>query len=146
MELAIFINGAVPFFTGTPVPFISPTVIGCVQLGATVDYAILLTSRVKEEIRRGKPTRQAVIDASSAAAKSIFSSALVLFAATAGVYFVSDIVLIQSICAMLARGAAISAAVVTVFLTPLLYILEMYYDKHRIKTFCIGGKENEIEN
>ncbi len=146
IELAIFINSAVPYFMGTEIPFISPTIIGCVQLGATVDYAILLTNRLKEERKKGTPLREAVTAAASASSKSIFCSALVLFSATVGVYFVCDIVMVQSICAMLARGAVISAGVIIVFLTPLLYLLESYYDKHRIKTFCIGRNDLSIED
>ncbi len=120
IELAIFINEAIPFFTGADVPFIAPTVIGCVQLGATVDYAILMTTRFMEELKKGKSEFKALSDAAVSSGKSIFQSALVLFCATFGVYCVCNVILVQSICMMLARGAIISLAVIIIFLPVLL--------------------------
>ena len=85
IELAIFINQGIPYFTGTVIPFVSPTIIGCIQLGATVDYAILMTTRFQEELRAGKDRKEAAIAAATSSDSSILTSALVLFAATLGV-------------------------------------------------------------
>ena len=120
IELAIFINEAFPLLTGANVSFIAPTVISCVQLGATVDYAILMTTRFREEIARGGSREEAARRAANAADVSIFQSALVFFAATFGVYCVCNIEIVSSLCAMLARGAVVSAAVIILFLTPVL--------------------------
>jgi predicted RND superfamily exporter protein len=117
IELAIFINQGIPYFTGTVIPFISPTVIGCIQLGATVDYAILMTSRFREELRKGKDRKEAIQIAASASDPSILTSSLVLFCATMGVSMISDIEIIGSICTMLARGALISA-IISIFIMP----------------------------
>ena len=112
IELAVFINEAIPFFSGADVPFIAPTVIGCVQLGATVDYAILMTTRFKEELRKGKSKSDAIKDALSGSCKPVFQSALV-----------------KSICAMLARGAVLSAVVIVVFLPILLSFAEPFINR-----------------
>ncbi|MCI2057704.1 MAG: MMPL family transporter [Oscillibacter sp.] len=117
IELAIFINQGIPYFTGTVIPFVSPTVIGCIQLGATVDYAILMTSRFREELQAGKTREEAIEIAATTADPSILTSSLVLFCATMGVSIISDIEIIGSICTMLARGALISA-VVSIFILP----------------------------
>lgn len=119
IEFAIFLNQGVPYFTGAEVPFVAPTVISCIQLGATVDYAILLTSRFQEELRAGKDRHEAALIAGASSDSAIITSALVLFCATLGVSFVSSIDLIGAICIMLARGAVISA-VVSIFLIPAL--------------------------
>ena len=132
IELAIMINESVPFFTGTEIPFIAPTIIGCVQLGATVDYAILMTSRFREELRNGKDKKQAIIDAAQASCRSIFQSALVFFCATFGVYLVCNVMLVKSICAMLARGAIISALIIMICLPAILYICEGLIEKTTI--------------
>lgn len=141
IELAIFINESVPFFMGTEVPFISPTIIGCVQLGATVDYAILLTSRFREELRKGSDKKQAILTASNESHKSIFQSALVFFSATAGVYFACNIVIVRSICAMLARGAVISGLVIIFILPPILYVLEGVIDKTTVSWKKLKGEK-----
>ena len=117
IELAIFINQGICYFTGASMPFIAPTVISCVQLGATVDYAILMTSRFQEELRNGRDRMEAIRIAADASDASILTSALVLFCATLGVSFVSSIDLIGAICIMLARGALISAGV-SLFIMP----------------------------
>lgn len=129
IELAVFINEAIPFFSGADVPFIAPTVIGCVQLGATVDYAILMTTRFKEELRKGKSKSDAIKDALSGSCKPVFQSALVLFCATFGVYCVCNVMLVKSICAMLARGAVLSAVVIVVFLPILLSFAEPFINR-----------------
>ena len=122
IELAIWINMAICYFQGDPVMFVTPTVISCVQLGATVDYAILLTTRFREEIRSGKEKREAMRIAANASDRSIFQSALVFFAATVGVWVVSDIDIVKVMCGLFARGAVISAAVIILFLAPVLTV------------------------
>ena len=129
IELAIWINLACATVMGTEVSFVSPTIINCVQLGATVDYAILLTTRFREELHLGKDKKSAVIAAADAAERSILQSASVFFVATFGVYLVSDISLIKGICALLARGSVISALVIIFFLTPMLYLGEKVIGK-----------------
>jgi len=124
IELAIFINQGIPYFTGSVIPFISPTVIGCIQLGATVDYAILMTSRFREELQHGSSRKEAIITAATASDTSILTSSLVLFCATIGVSIISRIEIISSICTMLARGSVISALVSIFILPSILYIFE----------------------
>lgn len=128
IELAIFINQGIPYFTGTVIPFISPTVIGCIQLGATVDYAILMTTRFREELQNGADRKEAIQIAATTADSSIITSSLVLFCATIGVSLVSDIEIIGSICTMLARGALISA-IISIFMPPILFICEPLFAK-----------------
>lgn len=129
IELAICINQGVPYFTGTDIPFIAPTIIGCVQLGATVDYAILMTTRFQEELRAGKSREEAIHIAATSSDPSIITSSLVLFCATLGVSFVSSIDLIGTICVMLARGALISS-VVSIFIMPsVLSVCEPVFNK-----------------
>ena len=129
IEFAIFLNQGAAYFLGTEVAFVTPTVISCIQLGATVDYAILMTSRFQEELRRGRERHEAALIAGASSDASIITSALVLFCATLGVSFVSSIDLIGSICVMLARGAVISA-VVSIFLLPaLLCVCEPVFNR-----------------
>lgn len=123
IELAIFINMGIPYFTNQAIPFISSIVIGTIQLGATIDYSILMTSRYKEERTIfHQPRKQAVINTVSSCASSIITSGLCFFAATIGVVFVSQIDLIKSICSMLARGSIISVCVI-LFIFPALLLL-----------------------
>lgn len=129
IELAICINLGIPFFTGTVIPFISPTVIGCVQLGATIDYSILMTTRFQEELRKGLNRLEAIKVASRTSFPSIVTSSLVFFCATLGVSIVSKIGMIQSICSMLARGALISAGVIIFILPAVLYVTEPIINK-----------------
>ena len=124
IELAIFINQGIPYFTGAEIPFIAPTVIGCIQLGATVDYAILMTTRFQEEIQKGRDRKQAIRSAASAADVSILTSALVFFCSTLGVALISTMDLISGICLMLARGAIISALVCMFILPSVLVVFE----------------------
>lgn len=122
IELAIFINLSIPFFTGNSLPFIAPICISTIQLGATVDYAILMTTRYKRERFLGRDKREAVITALSASIPSIVVSAMGLFAATVGVAFYSDVDMIGSLCRLLARGAIISMFSVILFL-PAMFML-----------------------
>lgn len=133
IEFAIWINIALSFLVGEEICFFTPTIISCVQLGATVDYAILLTTRFREEIQNGKDKKEAMKIAADSSHKSIFQSALVFFAATIGVYIVCDIDMVRSICLMLARGAFISAAVIILFLTPVLVVCEGFINKTTYK-------------
>ena len=124
IEFAIWINIGISYFAGKEISFITPTVINCVQLGATVDYAILMTTRFRQELSAGKDRKTAILDAASASNTSIFQSALVFFSATIGVYLICDITMIKEICVLLARGSAISAAVIMTALPAVLYLLE----------------------
>ena len=129
IELAIMINQGISYFTGAQVCFIAPCIISCIQLGATVDYAILMTSRFQDELRAGKDRLEAIQIAADSSDSSIITSAMVLFAATLGVSFVSSIDLIGAICTMLARGALISA-LVSIFLMPaVLCVCEPLFQK-----------------
>lgn len=141
IELAIWINLACATMMGTEISFVSPTVINCVQLGATVDYAILLTTRFREEIQLGRPKKDAILNAMDAAERSILQSASVFFAATFGVYMICDISLIKGICALLARGSVISALVIIFFLSPILYLCEGVINKT-----TYGWRENKTFN
>lgn len=129
IELAIFINQGISYLRGTPIFFLAPIVISAIQLGATVDYAILMTSRFQEELQAGKNRREAILIAADSSDASIITSALVLFCATLGVSFVSSIGLIGTICLMLARGAVISAVISILFMPALLYLLEPVFHK-----------------
>lgn len=122
IKLAILINMGIPFFTGTTIPFIASIVIGCIQLGATVDYAILVTTRFQEELSNGMDKFEAMKIAARTSDKSIITSALVFFCATGGVALISRIEMIKSLCAMLARGSLISAGV-TIFILPSLLLI-----------------------
>lgn len=143
IEFAIWINIAISFLTGEEICFFTPTIISCVQLGATVDYAILLTTRFREELMNGKEKKEAMKIAADSSHKSIFQSALVFFAATIGVYIVCDIDMVRSICMMLARGAFISAAVIMLFLTPVLVVCEGFINK---TTYKWRVRKNTIED
>jgi predicted RND superfamily exporter protein len=129
IELAIFINQGIPYFTGTVIPFVSPTIIGCVQLGATVDYAILMATRFREELRSGKSREESICIAATSSDASIITSSLVLFCATLGVGTISEIEIISSICMMLARGALISAVISMLIMPPVLCVCEPLFQK-----------------
>ncbi len=120
IEFAIFINMAIPYYTNVTLPFIASIVIGTVQLGSTVDYAILMTSRYKKERYRGQSRRDAVRIAHSTSIQSIIVSALTFFASTFGVSLYSDISMISSLCTLMARGALISMIVVIMILPAVL--------------------------
>ncbi len=132
IELAIFINISLSTIMGTEICFISPIVISCVQLGATVDYAILLSCRFKEELQRGHEKHEAMSIAAKAASKSIFQSALIFCLSTLGVIFVCSLELVKGMCVLLARGAIISAVVIICFLTPVLLCFEGVINKTSI--------------
>ena len=129
IELAIFINMGIPYFTGTKIPFIASVVIGTIQLGATIDYAILLTTKYLEK-RKKYDSKKAVKIALDNSINSIFVSGMCFFAATIGVGVVSKIDMIGSLCTLIARGAIISMVVVILIVPSLLIV----FDKLIVKT------------
>ncbi len=141
IEMAIFVNMGIPYYTKTAIPFIASVVIGTIQLGATVDYAILMTTRYRRERYGGTPKSEAVSIACQSSVKSIVVSALSFFAATFGVGLFSNIDMISSLCTLMARGALISMVSV-IFVLPSAF---MVFDRIIIR----GGmrdkkKENEV--
>jgi len=124
IEMAIFINLGIPFYTGTVLPFIASICIGTIQLGSCVNYAILMTTRYKAERYAGRPKREAIIIAHSTSVPSVIMSATGFFAATFGVAIYSNIDIISSMCMLLARGALISATMVIFILPALLMLLD----------------------
>ncbi len=129
IELAIFINMGIPYLFGHTVPFVTPIVIGAIQLGATVDYSILMSTRYQEELASGKPKGEAIRVATKTSAKSIITSMLVFVAANIGVIGISSIDIIKGICTMLARGALISGLVILFMLPPILLLMTRFIDK-----------------
>lgn len=130
IEFAIFVNMGIPFYTGTKLPFVASIVIGTIQLGATVDYAILMTTRYQRERSRGAGKFDAITTAHKFSAQSIIVSALSFFAATIGVGLYSNIDMISSLCILMARGALISMVVVVLILPSLF----MVFDRIIVKT------------
>lgn len=130
IEFAIFVNMGIPFYTGTTLPFVASIVIGTIQLGSTVDYAILMTTRYRKERASGVGKYDAITTAHKTSAQSIMVSALSFFAATIGVGIYSNIDMISSLCVLMARGALISMLVV-IFILPSMF---MVFDKIIVKT------------
>ncbi len=124
IELAIFINLGMAHFLGQSLPFIAPICISTIQLGATVDYAILMTTRYKSERNSGREKREAVITALKTSAPSIIVSGMGLFAATCGVAVYSNIDIIKSMCMLMARGAVVSMACVILILPAMLMLFD----------------------
>lgn len=145
IEFAIFVNMGLPYYTGTTIPFISSVVIGTIQLGATVDYAILMTTRYLSERKNGHDKKEATLISLTTGMKSVIVSALSFFAATFGVGLISSIDMIGSLCNLMARGAIISMFTVLLVL-PAMY---MIFDRLIIKTtYGMSGvdvKEGIIE-
>ena len=142
IELAIYINLGIPYYMNTSIPFIASIVIGTIQLGATVDYAILLTSRFKEELAKNKDKKEAMRIALQGSTRSIVTSALTFFGATAGVGIISDMEMISSLCTLMARGAIISMFVILFILPGILLLCEKIIVKTS-KNFveCVEGGE-----
>ena len=136
IEFAIFINMGVSYWHGTSIPFVSSIVIGTIQLGATIDYAILLTTKYLEERVEGHDKIKAMEEALTTSVSSIFVSAMCFFGATIAVFAVSDIDMIGSLCLLMARGAIISMLVV-MFIVPSVLLM---FDKLIIKT-TLGFKK-----
>lgn len=124
IESAIFINMGIPYFTGSELPFIASIVIGTIQLGATVDYAILMTTRFREERQLGLDAKAAAENAIETCSQSILTSGLTFFAATFGVSLISRMDLLESLCLLIARGALISVLVILFVLPCLLIVTE----------------------
>ena len=140
IEFAIFVNMGLPYYTNTTIPFISSVVIGTIQLGATVDYAILMTTRYLNERSSGHDKKEATLIALSTSMKSVIVSALSFFAATFGVGLISSIDMIGSLCMLMARGAIISMFTVLLVL-PAMYML---FDKLIMRTtFGLQTEEKE---
>ena len=130
IELAIALNLCIPYYTGTELPFVGPILISTIQLGATVDYAILLTTRYKQSRISGQDKRAAVEHAVSSSARSILVSGISFFAATYGVGLYSDIDMISAMCRLIARGSILSVVVVLLLMPSVLLLL----DKVIVKT------------
>ncbi len=139
IEFAIFINMGIPYLTKTTLPFVASIVIGTIQLGSTVDYAILMTNRYKKERRLGKNKKEAILIAHGASIDSIIVSALSFFAATFGVGMYSEIDMISSLCILMSRGAIVSMFVVILILPSMF----MIFDKIICAT-SIGFKPDKI--
>ncbi|MDO5147001.1 MAG: MMPL family transporter [Eubacteriales bacterium] len=140
IEFAIVVNMAIPYFQGISLPFVASIVIGTIQLGATVDYAILMTSRYQKERMKGKSKKESIAIAHKTSMPSIITSGLSFFAATFGVAFYSKVDMIGSICTLLSRGAIISMISV-IFILPSLFLL---LDKVICKTTA-GYRNKNIE-
>ena len=136
IEFAIFINMGIPYYTNTTIPFIASIVIGTIQLGATIDYAILITTKYIQNRKDGKDKKQAVSEALGTSINSIIVSGLCFFGATFGVGAYSKIEMIGSLCTLMSRGAIISVIVVITVLPAFL----MIFDKLVCKT-TIGMRE-----
>ena len=142
IEFAIFINMGIPYYTGTELPFIASIVIGTIQLGATVDYAILMTTRYKKERNLGHGKKDSIVTAHQASISSVIVSALSFFAATFGVGMYSDIDMISSLCTLMARGAIVSMIVVLIILPSMF----MVFDKIICMTsFGFGPKKENSQ-
>ena len=124
IEFAIFINMGIPYYTNTTLPFIASIVIGTIQLGATIDYAILITTKYIQKRKEGKEKKEAVQFAVSTSVNSIFVSGLCFFGATFGVGVYSNIEMIGSLCALMGRGAIVSTLTVALILPTFLMILD----------------------
>ena len=124
IEFAIFLNMSFPYYSHTSLVFVASIVIGSIQLGATVDYAILMTSRYHKERLNGKDKKEAISIAHKASIKSIIISGSCFFAATFGITLYSSIDMIGSICTLLARGAVISVLVVICILPAMLWVFD----------------------
>ncbi len=145
IELAININMAISYYMGSTLPFIASVCIGTIQLGATVDYAILMTTRYKRERIAGKNRKEAVEIALGTSVQSVFTSALGFFAATIGVALYSDIDLIGSICMLLARGAILSMIVVIAVLPALLMLFDGVIIRTTMGMKCCIAQEEKNE-
>ena len=142
IEFAIFINMGIPYYTNTVLPFIASIVIGTIQLGATIDYAILITSKYVSKRKEGIQKKEAIDYALGTSISSIFTSGLCFFGATIGVGFYSKIEIISSICVLLGRGAIISMVSVVFALPSFLMVFDKLICATTIGLKKIGGKKN----
>ena len=133
IETAIYVNIGICYFQGTYISFIAPTLISAIQLGATVDYAILMSTRFQEEIRNGRSRLDAVLIAGTTSDRSIITSSMVMLSANIGVILVSRMYLIKEVCLLLARGAIISAFFSMFFLPCILYEMEPLFRRTSLR-------------
>ncbi len=124
IEFAIFINMGIPYYTHTTLPFIASIVIGTIQLGATVDYAILMTTRYQKVRSSGQTKQESITQALQGSMQSVIVSALSFFAATFGVGLYSNIDMISALCSLMARGAVISMFVVILVLPAMFMVFD----------------------
>ena len=143
VELAIYLNMSISYYTGTTLPFIASICVGTIQLGATIDYAILMTTRYKTERIGGADRKLAVKTAVETSVNSVFSSALGFFAATIGCAVYSNIDLISSICLLLARGALLSMVLVILLLPALLLIFDPVIIRTTAGMKCCVDREKD---
>lgn len=146
VELAIYLNMSISYYTGTTLPFIASICVGTIQLGATIDYAILLTTRYKTERIGGAERKAAVKTAVETSVNSVFSSALGFFAATIGCAIYSNIDLIASICLLLARGALLSMVLVILLLPALLLIFDPVIIRTTAGMKCCVDRQKQKKN
>ena len=146
IEFAIFVNMAIPYYMGVSLPFVASIVIGSIQLGATVDYAILMTSRYQKERQRGRDKREAISIAHKTSSLSIITSGLSFFAATFGITCYSKVDMIGSICTLLSRGAIISMLVVILILPAMFMIFDKAICKLSINFLENKKKESSVSN
>ena len=141
IEFAIFINMGIPYYTNTILPFVASIVIGTIQLGATIDYAILITNKYIRERKEGKDKKEAIGEALGTSISSIVVSGLCFFGATFGVGFFSKIEMIGSLCALMSRGAIVSMVCVIMVLPSFLMIFDKLICKTTIGMTKLYGKE-----
>ena len=142
IEFAIFINMGIPYYRGIILPFIASIVIGTIQLGATIDYAILITSKYINMRKSGKNKQETIDYALGTSISAIFTSGLCFFAATFGVGMYSKIEIISSLCVLLGRGAIISMFAVVMLLPSFLLV----FDKLICKTTADLRKREDVKN
>lgn len=141
IEFAIFINMGIPFYTNTTLPFVASIVIGTIQLGATIDYAILITTKYKNKRKEGKNKKQAIDEALGSSISSIIVSGLCFFGATFGVGVYSKIEMIGSLCTLMSRGAIISMMVVITVLPAFLIVFDRKNETKGTVLKCLMRKE-----
>lgn len=146
IEFAIFVNMAIPFYTGTELPFVASIVIGTVQLGSTVDYAILMTSKYQRARSRGQGKIEAIKEAHRSSMKSILVSGVSFFAATFGVGLYSEIDMISAICTLLSRGAVISMIVVICVLPAMFMVFDKVICKTSAGFLPKGAKKQKTQS
>lgn len=143
IEFAIFLNMGIAYFGGTTLPFVAPIVLGTIQLGATIDYAILMTTTYLEKRKNGLDKKNAMFETLEYSGNSIFVSGMCFFAATFGVGIYSDLEMVGSLCSLISRGAIISMCVVITVLPSILLI----FDKLLLKTTLLGKEmKNNMKN
>ena len=146
IELAIAANLCIPYYSGEALPFIGPILVSTIQLGATVDYAILMTTRFKKNRLEGMKARDAIEDAVSSAARSVLVSGLGFFAATYGVGLLSNMSMISSMCRLIARGALLSVAVVLLLLPAVLLLSDRLISHTTLGMKTVRAAERKVRS